>query len=328
MGVTSACSPMTRYLLILLLLIAPALSAREVHLEVIAADQATAARLQAQVEPAFEHVEARTGIADDLSLILVVVGGANSFSELAARDGVGMHAESVLGYAIPAQRRIVLNLSGIRDRQLEPIGVLRHEIAHLVMGSSLRLARPLWFEEGVAQYVESMALNELIEAQGGNPWIEFDSLADLDRGLREEARSGAAYSEAREVIRLIVSRHGEPKFFKLLQLMEKGEGPFESAFEKATGESIAAFETAWLEDREARSGQRVAGFFGSNLWWILLGLTALIIPLAFVLMRMRGKSQVDHWEETERLYPSDPSWSYQHDEPEGYTPEDPDAWKK
>lgn len=328
MGVTSACCPMTRYLLIVLLLLSSALSAREVHLEVVAADQATAARLQAQVEPAFAHVEEKTGIADDRSLILVVVGGSRSFSELAARDGVGMHAESVLGYAIPAERRIVLNLSGIRDRRLEPIGVLRHEIAHLVMGSSLRLARPLWFEEGVAQYVESVALNELIEAQGGNPWIDFTSLADLDQALREEARSGAAYSEAREVIRLIVSRHGEQKFFKLLALLEKGDGPFDSAFEKATGESIAAFEAAWLEDRESRAGQRVARFFGSNLWWILLGLTALIIPLAFVLIRMRGKSQVDHWEETERLYPSDPAWSYTDDEPEGYTPEDPDAWKK
>lgn len=328
MGVTSASSPMSRYLLILLLLLAPALFARQVHLDVVAADQATAARLQAQVEPAFEHVAQKTGISDDRSLILVVVGGARSFSELAARDGVGMHAESVLGYAIPAERRIVLNLSGIRDRQLEPVGVLRHEIAHLVMGSSLRVARPLWLEEGVAQYVESMALNELIEAQGANPWIEFSSLADLDTGLREEGRSGAAYSEAREVIRLIVSRHGEQKLFALLKLLEQGEGPFDSAFEKATGENLAAFESAWLEDRDARSGRRVAGFFGSNLWWILLGLTALLIPLAFVLIRMRGKSQVDHWEEAERLYPSDPSWSYSDDEPEGYTPEDPDAWKK
>jgi hypothetical protein len=319
---------MARHLIVLLLLLAPALFAREVHLEVVAADQATAARLQAQVEPAFEHVAQKTGINDDRSLILVVVGGARSFIELAARDGVGMHAESVLGYAIPAERRIVLNLSGIRDRQLEPIGVLRHEIAHLVMDSSLRLARPLWFEEGVAQYVESMALNELIEAQGGNPWIDFSNLADLDQALREEGRSGAAYSEVREVIRLIVSRHGEQKFFTLLKLLEKGEGPFDSAFEKATGENLAAFEAAWLEDREARAGRRVAGFFGSNLWWVLLGLTALLIPLAFVLIRMRGKSQVDHWEETEKLYPSDPSWSYQHDEPESYTPEDPDAWKK
>ncbi|MCB9932273.1 MAG: hypothetical protein H6841_02505 [Planctomycetes bacterium] len=318
---------MLRYLLILFLL-APALFARDVTVLGVATEESTLARLQAQVEPAFVHVEQKTGLADDGPLRLVVVGGASSFGELAARDGVGMHAESVLGYAIPAERRIVLNLSGIRDRQLEPIGVLRHEIAHLVMGSSLRLARPLWFEEGVAQYVESMALNELIEAQGANPWIEFSSLADLDQALREEARSGAAYGEAREVIRLIVSRHGEQKFFKFLQLLERGEGPFETAFEQATGEGMAAFEAAWLEDREARAGRRVAGFFGSNLWWILLGLTALLIPLAFVLIRMRGKSQLDHWEETERLYPGDPSWSYSDDEPQGYTPEDPDAWKK
>jgi hypothetical protein len=222
---------------------------------------------------------------------------------------------------------VVLNLSGIRDRQMDPVGVLRHEIAHLVMGSTLRVARPLWFEEGVAQYVESMALNELIEAQGSNPWVEFASLDDLDKALREPARAGPAYSEAREVIRLVVERYGQKKLNALMKLLEEGKGPFAAAFEKATGESLAEFEPAWQKDRNARKGARVAGFFGSNLWWILLGLTALVIPLMFLLMRMRGKSQLDHWEETERLYPGDHSWSYSHDEPEGYTPEDPDAWK-
>ena len=229
---------------------------------------------------------------------------------------------------MPGARKIVLNMSGIRERQMEPIGVLRHEIAHLVMGSTLRVARPLWFEEGIAQYVESMTLNELIEAQGANPWVDFSSLEDLDKGLREQSRAGPAYSEAREVIRLIVAKYGEQKFFKLLQLMERGEGPFDAAFERATGETLAAFEPAWKSDRAERKSARVAGFLGSNLWWILLGLTALIIPLAVVLRRMRGKSQVDHWEETEKLYPSDPSWSYADDEPEGYTPEEPDAWKR
>ncbi|MCA8916857.1 MAG: hypothetical protein KDB90_15800 [Planctomycetes bacterium] len=317
-----------RRILLILLLLAPALLAREVSVQGVAADAAVVARLQSQVEPAFAIVEEKTGLADDGPLQLVVVGGSRSFSEMAARDGVGMEAESVLGYAIPSQRRLVLNLSGIRDRQMEPIGVLRHEIAHLVMGSTLRVARPLWFEEGIAQYVESMTLNELIEAQGANPWVDFSSLEDLDKGLREQSRAGPAYSEAREVIRLIVAKYGEQKFFKLLQLMERGEGPFDAAFERATGETLAAFEPAWKSDRAERKSARVAGFLGSNLWWILLGLTALIIPLAVVLRRMRGKSQVDHWEETEKLYPSDPSWSYADDEPEGYTPEEPDAWKR
>jgi hypothetical protein len=305
-------------LLGLLLLFTCALSARSVDVSGVGVDDGTLARLSEQVEPAFSHVHSKTGLADDDDLRLVVVGGAKSFAEYASRDGVGMHAESVLGYAIPGQRRIVLNLSGIRDRQLEPIGVLRHEIAHLVMGSALRVQRPLWFEEGVAQYVESVTLNELIEAQGATPFDDYPDLADLDAALRQEGRSGAAYSEAREVIRLIVTRYGEPAFFRLLKLMERGEGPFDAAFEQATGEGMATFEAAWLEDRSSRAGSRFAGFFGRTFWFTLLGMTALLIPLVLILRRRRGKSLVAHWEETEKLYPSDPSWSYA-DEPEDYS---------
>jgi hypothetical protein len=207
----------------------------------------------------------------------------------------------------------VLNLSGIRERQLEPIGVLRHEIAHLVMGSTLRVERPLWFEEGVAQYVESVAINELIEAQGTTPFDEYPDFADLDFALRQEGRSGAAYSEAREVIRLIVSKYGEKAFFRLLEALERGEGPFDAAFAKSTGEDIATFEAAWLEDRDSRRGARFASYFGTTFWFTLLGLTALLIPLALLLRRRRARSLVNHWEETEKLYPSDPSWSYAED---------------
>lgn len=319
---------MVRYLILVLFLFGAALHARSVDVQNVNASESDVARLQSQVDAGFSHVKSKTGIDDQLDLQLVIVGGSRSFTELAARDGVGMDAENVLGYAMPGRRRIVLNLSGIRDRQLEPIGVLRHEIAHLVMGSALRTTRPLWFEEGVAQYVESVALNELREAAGVNPWVDFENLADLDHALREETRAGAGYIEAREVIRLIVGRYGEDKFFKLMSKLEAGQGPFEKAFEQITGDDIATFEAAWLEDRASRAGTRYAGFFGRNFWWLLLGLTALIIPLALVLMRMRGKTQLDQWEETEKYFPSDPSWSYAEDEPEGYTPEDPDAWKQ
>jgi hypothetical protein len=168
----------------------------------------------------------------------------------------------------------------------------------------------------------------LREAANADPFSDFTNLMDLDAALRQEGRAGAAYVEAREVVRLIVNKYGESAFFKLLQRLEKGDGPFDAAFEAVTGANMAEFEAVWLEDREARSGARFAGFLGRNLWWMLLGLTALIIPLVFLLRRQRGKSLVKHWEEAEKFYPSDPSWSYTDDEPEGYTPQDPDAWKK
>jgi hypothetical protein len=298
-----------RYLLIILFIIGPALFGREIRVTSEGAGQATIARLQAQAEPAFEHIYNKIGVADEDPLFLQVVGTAAAFEQIARTDGVGMDAESVLGYAIPSRRRVVLNLSAITERGLDAIGVLRHELAHLVLGSQLRIERPLWFEEGVAQYVESVALNELREAAGTPSLASFDSLADLSAGLRQEGRAGAAYSESREVIRLIVARHGDEAFKRLMKALERGEGPFETAF-AAHCETLAGFEAAWLEDQSSRNQSKVARFFGGIFWWVLLGLTGAMLPLIWLLRRRRGKSQVELWEDQEKHYPSDPSWSY------------------
>ncbi|MBX3459379.1 MAG: hypothetical protein KF696_05325 [Planctomycetes bacterium] len=302
-----------RTALLIMLLLAGALHAREVRVTGDGAGQATLARLQSQIEPGFDQIHKKTGIADDEPVHLHVIAGSEAFTRTARADGVSMNAESVLGYAMPARRRVVLNLSGISERGLEPVGVLRHELAHLVMGSQLRVQRPLWFEEGVAQYVEGVALNELRE--GASPSLgAFSDLADLDAALRDDNRAGAAYAESREVIRLIVARHGESSFFALMKALERGEGPFDQAFERATGEGIESFQVAWLEDQEARAGSRLARFVGGMFWWFVLGMGALVVPLVWLLRRRRGQSQVEQWEEQEKYFPSDPEWSYTDDD--------------
>ncbi len=316
------------FLVALVLAVCAALPAREISVSSEGANQATVARLQSQIEPAFDSIHGKTGVADDAPVSLHVVGGADAFARIARADGVGMNAESVLGYAMPSRRRVVLNLSGITERGLDPIGVLRHELAHLVMGSQLRVVRPLWFEEGVAQYIEGVALNELREAAGSPSLATFGSLEDLSNALREETRSGPAYAESREVIRLIVARHGEQEFIALMNALERGDGPFEAAFETSTGETLQAFEAAWLEDQEGRAGSRFARFFGGMFWWVVLGLTGLLLPLVWLLRKRRGKSQVDMWEEQEKHFPSDPSWAYADPDDEQYTPPDPDTWKR
>ncbi len=295
-------------LALMLLVFACALDAREIRVTGEGAGQATLARLQSQIEPAFEHVANLTGIEDNAPVHLHAIAAASVFESTARDEGVALSAESVLGYAVPSQRRIVLNLSATTRRGLDPVGVLRHEIAHLVMGSQLQVARPLWFEEGVAQYIESVALNELIESSAP-AFATFDSLHDLSQGLRQDARSGAAYAESREAVRLINRRHGEDALHDLMRGLQRGPGPFEQAFEAATGENLAAFEAAWLEDQDSRAGSRLARWLGASMWWVL-GLPAVIIPLVWLLRRRRARSQVEMWEEQDKLYPPDPSWSY------------------
>ena len=320
---------MRALLLMLVLCTAMPLAARELHVESVGASDAQVARLTARVDEAFEVIRKKTGLHDDGPVYLVVVGSGAQFARVAAQDGVGMHAESVLGYAMPASRRVVINLSGIADRQLEPIGVLRHEMAHLVLGSALHAQRPLWFEEGVAQYIESVALNELRE-NAGMTLDDYTDFADLDSALRHEARAGAAYAEAREVINLLVKRHGAEKFQQFLRALTHPGADFAREFEVVTGEPVTAFEAAWLEKRKSESTERWFAWLGATWWIWLFGITGLIAVGAVLLRRQRGKSQLAVWEDQEKHYPGDPEWSYHEpDHEEGYTPEDDgEGWKR
>ena len=312
---------MLRQLLLLLLLFTPALAARPVNVTNVGASEAKVARLQSQLEDAFQHVERRLGLRDDGRLELTIVGGARTFAEIARADGASLSAENVLGYAVPSRRRIVLNLSAMDERGLEPLGVLRHEIAHLVLGSALPAARPLWLEEGLAQWVEGIGLNALIEGGPGVlPEPDYTGLDDLSAALREDDRAGPAYGEARRVIELLARRHGEDKLRALLAALQKPGAELGPAFAAVTGEDLSQFEAAWLKEREEERPARMVACLGANWSWLLFGLAGLGTVGAVVVARRRRRNQLAQMELHERLYPSDPSWSYGDDEPDSYAP--------
>jgi hypothetical protein len=302
-------------LLVLPFLVAAPLTARSVEVTNLGASHGAVARLETQIEPAFRHIERKTGLRDVEDLHLIVVGTSREWQDIAAQHGVSQFGENVLGYAIPSRRKVVINNSGILERQLEPIAVLRHELAHLAMGSLLRVQLPLWFEEGVCQYIESMALNELRESAGSAAvFTTFDSLDDLSEGLRDPARAGAAYIESREILRLLVQRYGEDRFLRLMRLLREGQGPFGRAFYDATGETLEGFEEAWLADYRSRRGSRVAMFIGGYWMMIVFAITGIGLVGAIFLRRARGRSLIDKWEEEEKYFPSDPEWSYNDDD--------------
>jgi hypothetical protein len=303
-------------ILVLILLLAAPLCARSVSTVALDVSAARKLRIEAAVDPAFEHVERKTGLKDDGDLALTLVGNARRFAELASHDGVSLHAENVLGYADARSRRLVLNLAAIDERRLNELGVLRHELAHLVMGHALLSKRPLWFEEGMALWVENMPLDALTESSA----VEiappsYETLDQLDLGLRDNREAGAAYGQARAVVEFLARRHGEDKLRALLQKLRAPGVGFSAAFAQTTGEELRAFETAALGELEARRQSRFLLFLGANWWWMLFTFAALLAMLAWHKRRKRVKRLVDEWEEQEKLYPSDPSWSYAQDDP-------------
>lgn len=306
-------------LLLLILLCACPLAARQVDFVNMGVAEYRAARIQSQIEPAFEHVQGKTGLADDGPIFLAIVASGARFAEIAANDGVSMDAETVMGYAIPARRRVVLNFSAIDERRMEPLGVLRHEIAHLVLGG-LPSPRPLWFEEGVANFVENVAMNALIEGtQVPLMAADFESLQDLSAGLRDQ-RTGEAYPQSRRVIEILVETWGKAALEKLLAELAHGI-EFEVAFTAATGDKLARLETLWLEDRKQRQSGQFVMWLGVNWHWLLFAGAGLLMFVAIALRRKRARRQIDEWEEQEALFPSDPAWSYTTPD-EGYSTDD------
>ncbi|MBX3475917.1 MAG: hypothetical protein KF754_16225 [Planctomycetes bacterium] len=308
-----------RVLLLILFCCGP-LCARTIDFVNLGVPEHRAARIQSQIEPAFEHVQAKTGLVDNREVFVTIVASGRRFAEIAAADGVSMNAESVLGYAVPSRRRLVLNFAAMDERNLEPLGVLRHEIAHLVMGE-LPVDRPLWFEEGLANYIEGIAYNALIEAAGAPPvGADIESLDDLSAALRDD-RAGEAYPESRRVIELMVQTWGREKLTKLLHLLADGDADFAACFRQATGAELSELESRWLKQRREQSGGRLVAWLGANWSWLLFAGAGVLLVAGVTLRRRRARRQIDQWEEQEKYFPSDPAWSYTQPD-EGYSPED------
>ncbi|MDH5640807.1 MAG: hypothetical protein OEY28_05900, partial [Nitrospira sp.] len=289
---------------------------RQLDITAIEVDSTLRRQVESRVEDAFAGIAKATGLVDDRELHLVLVGDSDQFASLAKSDGVSLRAENVLGYAEPGARRVVLNLAGIAARGVSPEGVLRHEIAHIVMGSALVADRPLWFEEGICQWLEATPIDAIREsAPGVLPDPSYDSLGDLSKELRG-SNAGLAYVEARRVIQFMVNRHGAKKLRAMLGGMALTPTPFSDAFVGATGESVAEFEAAWLEDFKVRRKGRFVEWLGANWWWLLFGSAAVLSFSLFLRKRRKRLSLVEMWEEQERHFPSDPEWSYFEDEDE------------
>lgn len=291
-----------------------ALAAREISVAAVDVSASRRQNIESQIEPALEHIARFTGLNDEGSITLVLVGNSTRFAEIARADGVSMHAESVLGYAQSGLRRVVLNLAGIEERKLSPIGVLRHELTHLVLGARLRTQTPLWFEEGVCQWVEAVAMDALLHSSNPNliepDFADFDA---LNRGLRDNALAGFAYAESRRVLYQLEREYGRKAVQGLLHLLTLADANFETAFEQATGVTVAKFEQQWQEERRQGALERLFMWIGANVWVLAFLAAAVVLVVGIVLRKRRAKSQLEAWDDEDKHYPQDPSWSFTED---------------
>jgi Peptidase MA superfamily len=175
------------------------------------------------------------------------------------------------GVTYPEARTII-----VRADLPDVAQTLRHELAHLVLRTTVHTRLPLWFDEGYAAWgsgevnrAESLELN-LAVAAGRIP-----SLVELDGMLRgSPGTADLAYALAASAVAEIARRPPRGGLDRLLIRLQANEG-FDSALEASTGLTPDRFDEAWqgaLKRRYSLLTWLVAG----GMWSVIaLGLGGL-----------------------------------------------------
>jgi hypothetical protein len=172
-------------------------------------------------------------------------------------------------YASDARRGIYLQTETLTSAA-QMARVVAHELTHLAERDLLgRGGLPLWFSEGLAEYVSQQAMAAVDAAAAArrrwrraalvaSAWHQgqWRPLAALttEPQWREAVSGGAhwlAYAQALLATEWLVARAGEPALARVLAEMGRG-ATFEAALQAATGLSPAGLEAALSMDQRAQ----------------------------------------------------------------------------
>jgi hypothetical protein len=205
------------------------------------------------------------GRRDTGPIRLIVVAGEAQMRELTGGRAPSWGA----GIAIPGARTIL-----VRADARDPLGILRHELAHLALRRAVPVRVPRWFDEGYASYaagewdrLDALQLN-LTVMRGGAP-----ELADLDAALRGRAPDAeASYALAMSAVMELARRNPTRSLDPLLALLQSGV-EFPTALSRTTGLTEGQFADAWRRAVRSRYGLLTWAMAGG--FWALVALAVL-----------------------------------------------------
>lgn len=176
-------------------------------------------------------------------------------------------------------------------------GMLRHELIHVLLARNTEEANvPRWFDEGVA-----MVVSQELRWESGlriarmylrKRLIPYNELNFAFAPIGDEGLFDDAYAEALSITRYIIDRIGEERFWELVRSMKTIS--FEEALEKEAGLTPVALYDAWRRSlwKVALFGSLVSGFSAFQLM-------AILVVVAYLRKRRRGRKLVQQWEEEE-----------------------------
>lgn len=168
------------------------------------------------------------------------------------RDAMGPATrENVGGQAHPRIRTL---FGLIEPRQIDSDWadeLITHELAHLVFHEAVDNPYqypPRWLNEGLAVYLSKGFTDEdrrqVQGAAGGGTIIPLEGLGG--QFPTRPGRQSLAYAESIAAVDHFVDTYGQDRLVELVNAFGAGRG-LDGAFQAATGQGFAAFDTAWLD---------------------------------------------------------------------------------
>jgi hypothetical protein len=198
-----------------------------------------------------------------------------------------------------------LRVGGVRIARAErypfgdPVGVLAHEVAHVLIHDAAGPAAgevPRWFAEGVATWAQRRwSLRDAFVYSSALLGRSLPTLDALDRAfVSSEPSARLAYAASFDFIDWSVEEYGEEVVPRVLRSAAGGR-PFAEAWREATGVALARSEGSWRRTSLALY-RWVPALTGAGTLW--LGITLLFL-LASWRRRARTRELYERWEEAE-----------------------------
>lgn len=158
-------------------------------------------------------------------------------------------------FAIPDERRIIMQGSAAPSAAGDPLRVLRHELAHLALHEFLGPSTPRWFDEGYASFAAGeWDRDQVIATNVALAWRGVPSLAALDSGFYAgSSRADASYALSHRAVAEL-SELDRTGGLTLLLKYWKEEGDFERALRRAYGLTQGQFEQRFRDRTRRRYG--------------------------------------------------------------------------
>ncbi len=266
--------------------------------------QSTAVRLRDSAEETLDRI---SGDLVDLPVPRHIrVQLINDASQLAAIAPAGRGAPAyAIGVAYPDLA--VISIAIRRGSEIsDPLQTLRHELAHIALGTALGPRAPHWLHEGFA-YQHSMEWSwDRTETLAGMAWFGgIVPIEQLDAAFpAQESPAHRAYAQSYDFVGYL-SRRGRWEdvdddgdrwpFRRFLTAVGHGTD-LDRAAMAAFGKTVHDLFEEWRSDLSKRYLLAPIGLFGLALWV----LCAILLALAWLRKKRLNRRRLGEWEREER----------------------------